>query len=116
MDRALDPKTGDYNGKNITSLENAIYIRLTTPLGSWWADPSLGSQLHLIAREKDVQRVGALAKQYAEEALAPLLSDGRAKSIEITHTQPSNGWLILHIVAVDGQGKKLRFEHPVTVI
>ena len=55
------------------NLANAVYLRLMTPLGSYWADPTLGSRLHELQREKDVSRVAVLARQYAEEALAPLV-------------------------------------------
>jgi phage gp46-like protein len=54
-----------------------------TPLGSYWADPELGSRLHELAREKDVARVAVLAKQYSEEALKPPLNDGRALQVTI---------------------------------
>nr|MDN1656773.1 hypothetical protein [Escherichia coli] len=33
---------------------NAVYLRLATPLGSYWADALLGSRLHELKREKDV--------------------------------------------------------------
>lgn len=55
MDTWIDPATGDYAGARISRLENAVYLRLMTPLGSWWADTSLGSRLHELAREKDVR-------------------------------------------------------------
>ena len=43
MDKELDPRSGDYTGNTIDTLKNAVYIRLATPLGSWWADTSVGS-------------------------------------------------------------------------
>ncbi|ACA32344.1 MULTISPECIES: phage GP46 family protein [Pasteurellaceae] len=116
MDRELSPLTGDYTSKTISTLANAAYIRLTTPLGSWWADGRVGSLLHLIQREKDLTRVGLIAQQYAEEALQPLLDDGRASQIQVTHQQPHNGWLILHIEIIDNRGETYRFKHPVKVI
>ncbi|WP_242671874.1 phage GP46 family protein [Stutzerimonas kirkiae] len=39
---------------------------------------SLGSRLHELQRCKDLARIGKLAQQYAEQALQPLLDDGRA--------------------------------------
>lgn len=116
MDREISPFTGDYTSKTISTLANAAYIRLTTPLGSWWADGRVGSLLHLISREKDLARVGLIAKQYAEEALKPLLDDGRANQITVTHRQPHNGWLMLHIEITDNRGETYRFKHPVKVI
>ncbi|GAB7214758.1 hypothetical protein OS42_13690 [Dickeya oryzae] len=55
MDNLLNPTTGDYTGTATDTLANAVYIRLMTPLGSYWAVPSLGSKLHLLTREKKCQ-------------------------------------------------------------
>lgn len=116
MDREISPLTGDYTFKQISTLQNAVYIRLTTPLGSWWADGRVGSLLHTIQREKDVSRVGLLAQQYAEEALQPLLDDGRITSLEVSYEQPHHGWLILTIQLMDNRGEGFHFKHPVKLI
>ena len=116
MDAGINPTTGDLTGQRINTLANAVYIRLMTPLGSWWADPTLGSRLHELRREKDRPRVGYLAKQYAEQALQPLLDDGRAKKIAITIEQPHNGWLELLIDITDATGNPQVFRQPVRVI
>ncbi|AOJ13145.1 MULTISPECIES: phage GP46 family protein [Burkholderia] len=116
MDPALDPTTGGYTGKRTTTLSNAVYLRLQTPLGSYWADPTLGSRLHELKREKDVPRVYTLAKQYAEQALQPLIDDDRAQSITVTAQSLRTGWLLLSIEVVDASGKPQHFEHPVKVI
>ncbi|AZE10168.1 Bacteriophage protein GP46 [Pseudomonas chlororaphis subsp. aureofaciens] len=116
MDAALDPKTGDLTGQRINTLANAVYIRLMTPLGTWWKDPTLGSRLHELRREKDRPRVGILAKQYAEQALQPLLDDDRAKAITVSIEQPHNGWLLLHIEIIDATGNPQVFRQPVRVI
>lgn len=116
MDREISPLTGDYTNANISTLQNAVYIRLTTPLGSWWANGRVGSLLHTIQREKDLSRVGMLAQQYAEEALQPLLDDGRASNIVVTHDQPHNGRVILSISVTDSRGEQYTFKHPVNVI
>ncbi|MBE2895449.1 hypothetical protein HPC38_00955 [Pasteurellaceae bacterium HPA106] len=116
MDREISPLTGDYTSRQIDSLQNAVYIRLTTPLGSWWADGRVGSLLHTLQREKDLARICLLAEQYAMEALQPLLDDGRASEITISHQQPHNGQLMLLIKVTDSRGKSFEFEHPVKVI
>lgn len=116
MDPALDPTTGSYTGARTTTLSNAVYLRLQTPLGSYWADPTLGSRLDELKREKDVARVSGLAKQYAEQALQPLLDDGRATSIMVSTQHMRKGWLLLLIDVVDASGKPEHFRHPVKVI
>lgn len=116
MDREISPLTGDYTNLSISTLQNAVYIRLTTPLGTWWANGRVGSLLHTLTREKDVARVGLLAEQYAQEALQPLLDDGRALAIDIRHSQPKNGKLFLFIQVTDNRGETLTFKHPVKII
>lgn len=118
MDAFIDPLTRDYSGDRdpADGLANACYLRLETPLGSWWADKGLGSLLHTLRREKDVLRVRRLAKQYAEQALARLSADGRAKSITVTAEQPRDGRLYLLIEVVDAGGNSFAFKYPVKVI
>ncbi len=116
MDPALDPATGGYTGARTTTLSNAVYLRLQTPLGKYWADPTLGSRLDELKREKDVARVRGLAKQYAEQALQPLLDAGRASSITVTAQHLREGWVLLLIDVVDASGKPEHFRHPVKVI
>lgn len=116
MDRELNPLTGDYSGATSTGLQNEVYIRLMTPLGAWWADPLLGSLLHTIEREKDVERVGMLARQYAEEALSPILKANRASDITVVEAQPHNGWLYLSIQVSANTGDQFTYTHPVKLI
>lgn len=114
MERALNPMTGDYSGEVIDHLGNAVYLRLMTPLGSWWADPALGSRLHELAREKDVERVRVLARQYSRQALQPLLDDGRADSVDVVAVRPYPGRLALGIEVAQGIARRL-FEISVKV-
>lgn len=119
MDTLLDPLTGEYQTNETTnSLHNAVYIRLLTPYGSWWGDPSLGSRLHLLKREKNTVRVRRLAVQYAEQALQPLIDDNRAKKIEVTELAENKqrGWLFLHIIVHDAGNDKIYFKHQVRVL
>ena len=122
MDAWLNPSTGDYDlvNKALTAdpangLANAVYIRLMTPLGSWWQDATLGSRLHELVRQKDLSRVGLLAKQYTEDALKPILTDGRATKIEVTVDQPHNGRLLLSIAVTAASDAKFTFKHYIKV-
>lgn len=126
-DALISPVTADYVLTNGTpardpagGLGNAVYLRLMTPLGSYWADATLGSRLHEIQREKDLARVEILARQYAQLALAPLLADGRARSIDIaterTKLSAGGSRLNLLIEVTDAAGNRLSFTHPVKVI
>ena len=115
MDTLLDPRTGDYAGSCTNSLANAVYLRLMTPLGRYWADPKLGSRLHELQRQKDLEHVAVLARQYSEQALEPIIKDGRAASITVTTSRPQSGWLMLHIEVTDAGGRVQNFQHPVRV-
>lgn len=117
MERLIDSSTGDYTGTRTTNLANAVYLRLMVPLGSYWANPLLGSKLHLLRREKDVNRVNILARQYAEEALAPLTADGnaRAKSVTVDAMSASPGWLILQVTVIQSDDSPVTFRYPVRV-
>jgi phage gp46-like protein len=122
MDAWLNPTTADYEllSDAVTrdpadGLANAVYTRLMTPLGSYWQDATLGSRLHELVRQKDLSRVAKLAKQYSEQALKPILDDGRAKIIEVSTEQPHNGRLHLLIEVTAASGEKLTFKYPVKV-
>jgi phage gp46-like protein len=126
MDTWVNPATGDYvyqAGAYVrdpaNGLANAVYLRLMTPLATWWADPTLGSRLHELQREKDVARVALLAKQYSEQALQPILDDGRARAIVVTTERvkdaSAGGRLQLSIAVTDAGGRALTFVHPIKV-
>lgn len=122
MDTFVDPVKRDYvlaNGAPVrdpaAGLANAVYVRLVTPLGSWWQDVLLGSRLHELRREKDVSRVSQKAWRYATNALKPILADGRATKIEVSTEQPHNGWLNLLVEVTAASGEVFTFKHPVKV-
>ncbi|WP_175857032.1 phage GP46 family protein [Burkholderia anthina] len=115
MDALLDPTTRDYAGTSTSTLQTAVYIRLATPLGFYWAAPDVGSKLYTLQREKDTPRVRGLAVQYCEQALEPLLKQGRATSITVTPMVGDPGWLVLLITIVDAAGRTQHFKHPVKV-
>lgn len=116
MDQNISTATGDYTTTRVYSLQNAVYLRLKTPLGSYWADPLLGSRLHELQREKDVSRVYLLARQYSEQALKPLLDDGRAESVTVETQRGHKGWLLLLITVTDASGIPHKFKHPVRIV
>lgn len=130
MDAWINPVTRDYVADPVAvgalqrdpaaGLANACYIRLMTPLGTWFGDATLGSRLHELQREKDVPRVALLAKQYAEMALQPILDDGRAQQIEVTTQRAkddtNSGRLLLAIRVVDAHGQEKIFQYPVKVV
>jgi len=127
MDAWINPVTGDYRLANggaqrdpADGLANAVYLRLMTPLGSYWADAALGSRLHELQRVKDLPRVELLARQYAAQALQPILDDGRATAIDISTERvkaaDATGRLSLLIEVTAASGERHTFRHPVQVI
>lgn len=123
MDTWVNPQTAGYvldNGAPVRDpadgLANAVYLRLMTPLAGFWADPTLGSRLHELAREKDLARVALLARQYTEQALRPILDDGRATAISVDTERPHDGRLLLAIRVTAASGQVVTFKHPVQVL
>ncbi|MDR1946436.1 MAG: phage GP46 family protein [Desulfovibrio sp.] len=120
MDAELDPAVGDYTGKRISTLANAVYIRLMTPLGSWWADPTVGSRLHELQRNKDLDRIRVLARQYAQSALDPLVRDKRARSVHVQTYSPEKdqsgaGRCLLLIEVEDNLGNRESYSYQIKV-
>jgi phage gp46-like protein/GH35 family endo-1,4-beta-xylanase len=112
----IDPYAREYTGEHITHLGNAVYLRLATMRGSYWADPTLGSRLHLLQRMKDLPRMSVLAKQYAQEALQPLLADGRAETIGIDVEQPHNERLLLSVRITQSGRVQQTFQYWIMVL
>lgn len=122
MDAFIDPVARDYvltSGAPVRDaaggLANAVYLRLMTARGSYWADAAFGSRLHELQREKNLARVALLARQYAIDALAPLLEDGRATAIDV-RAERQGARLGLAVQVTAASGERLTFTHPVTVI
>ncbi|HEY9951015.1 TPA: phage GP46 family protein [Neisseria meningitidis] len=114
MDALLNPATGDYlSNESAQGIENEVYVRLLTPLGSYWADPALGSRLHELRRMKDLPRIAVPARQYAEQALQPILDARRARHIDVSASSVRRGWLRLDIDGEDMSGRHLSLIHEV---
>ncbi len=78
----------------------------------WCLDPKLGSRLWLLGREKQVSEVRRRAKEYAEEALAWLVTDKVASQVEVIADWVRPGMLGLRILITrrDGQPVELRYD------
>ncbi|MFV2949663.1 phage GP46 family protein [Pseudomonas japonica] len=115
-----------------TSLETAVLLSLYTDRraltedllpgeGSdrrgWWCDAYSerphGSRLWLLSREKELDRVLRLAEEYAREALAWVIKDGIASSmdIEAVHLRPGVFQLIVGIQRSSSTVLEGRYEY-----
>lgn len=76
----------------------------------WWAEP-IGSKLWLMVRKKATPALLAIAKTYCEEALAWIVEDGVAASIEILTEFTRPGLLGIEVILrrSDGTRRALRF-------
>lgn len=108
---ALDAQPADY----MHPLIQAALILLLTRRGSYWADPSMGSELHQLRRSKDVAAAPARAEGYAREALKPLVSRGLAARVSVFAGIPVAGWLALTIDITDFAGRVTSITHRVEV-
>lgn len=92
----------------------------TTNRRGWWGDSysavegdKYGSRLWLLDRSKQLPEVMALAKSYCEEALAWLVTDGAAKNVVVTVTNPRDGILyaVIQIFKPDGTTNQYKFDN-----
>lgn len=115
----INLKTRDYvieslNQKFDVSLIQAIIMRLLVHRGKYWANPNLGSRLHLLRRSKDVPRNLLLAEQYAYEALEDM-EDSRVVNIDVTATQSEKSRidLLIEITQLTGEKQSILYFVPV---
>ena len=85
----------------------------------WWADAypqiegdQIGSRLWLLSREKELAEPLRRAKEYAEEALAWLVTDGIAARVEVITSVPRRGVLGLAVAVkrLDGGLENYQFD------
>jgi len=69
-------------GKSETMINN-IYLSLMVKKGSFFYDPTFGSRLHELQREKNTPSTARKAEDYCREALQWLLDAGKATRIDI---------------------------------
>ena len=89
----------------------------TTDRRGWWADAlaedgdRIGSRLWLLDRGKATRETATLAREYAEEALAWMVSDGVAAEVLVTAELGPDGEVGLEVVVIrdDGRTVALRF-------
>ena len=82
----------------------------------WWADAwpevigdHIGSRLWLLSREKQLQSVVLRAKEYAEEALEWLVTDGVARTVTVTAEIVGPGTLGLGIEIERPTGEAIKY-------
>lgn len=66
-----------------TTLMNNVFLSLMVKRGSFFADPSFGSRLHLLQRAKNTETTKRLAEDYAREALQWMLDTGKVTNIDV---------------------------------
>lgn len=71
----------------------------------WWASPTLGSKLWLLARAKESAETLAHAQRYAKAALAWLVTEGAAKSVSVETEWSAPGLLGVRVVIAMANGR-----------
>lgn len=111
-------------------LKTAVIVSLFTdkrisPLEAWTADASLrgwygdalneiegdlwGSKLWLLDRGKQTQETLTLAEEYTKDALAWMIEDGVAASIECEPSFSASGFILLKITITKPDGASLDY-------
>ncbi len=87
----------------------------------WWGDvlarvdgDQYGSRLWLLSREKQTPETLARAREYAEEALAWLVTDGYASSVSVAAewTRPGTLGMVISLKLADGQTQAFSLAYP----
>ena len=65
------------------NIMNNIYLSLKVKRGSFFYDPTFGSRLYLLDREKNTEIKKQLAIDYAREALQWLIASGKAQTVDV---------------------------------
>lgn len=111
----IDPATGDYvveNGRLIETddLRVAAYFRLRTRKQLWLYadDDQFGSTFYLMMTRAGF-RSPRLLENVARDALAPLIDDGRASTIEVRATDQNLTRTLLEVGIINSEGKPEQF-------
>ena len=95
LDRRLNPETGDYisdgagGDEDTDTVETAAYHQITTHRGEFWADPTKGSDLHLVPR-MSITAALEFAPETLRGALQALVNAGLAKDLRVEVTTDPN--------------------------
>lgn len=119
-DYKIDPYTQDYEMKGgqfalTEDIGNNIYLSLMVRKGTWGFAPEFGSRLHLLQREKALDRMERVAKEYCDEALKWILDKGRAETIEVTTELDKGNMRMKCLIEAYQKGQKITYEHFVEV-
>lgn len=107
----VNPESGDYlldKGRPVetNSLQMPAYFRLRTRRREWLyaPDDKYGSDFHTVTRNQ-TQNGPTFIEALAEQALQPVVDDGRASEIEITGKLESRSNVSLEVAITDSSGK-----------
>lgn len=81
----IDNKTGvgAMTYEKATSIMNNIYLSLAVQRGAFFANPSFGSRLYELSREKNTEKTMRLAIDYCREALQWMIDCGKASAVNV---------------------------------
>lgn len=95
LDRRIDPDTGDYiddgagGDLDTDTIETAAYHQIKTHRGEYWADPTKGSDLHLVPR-MSLDQALEFAPDTIKACLQALVDAGLAKDLYVEVTTDPN--------------------------
>lgn len=100
----------------VADVVEAAYLRLTTEKGSYFADPSLGSELYRLKRSKDIPRIRLQAVKWAIQALEPLKNNYYLSSVVVVELPPiTKGAINLLVTLTHQSGQTYKLTHTVKV-
>lgn len=106
---------GDFTVVEGQSVAQQAWLRLATRRGSFLGDLDFGSLLHLLPEQKMTAGIEELATAYAQDALQPLVDEGRLQNLELRAVRVDRGRLELSLRAVAADGTPLAFSEFVRI-
>ncbi|PKN05562.1 MAG: hypothetical protein CVU74_01145 [Deltaproteobacteria bacterium HGW-Deltaproteobacteria-9] len=85
MDFAITTESGigAMTFNKVETIMNNIYLSLVVARGSFFANTSFGSRLHLLQRAKNTDTTMRLAIDYCKEALQWMIDAGKASAVNV---------------------------------
>lgn len=110
--------SGQLNLTTSMPLEDAVWLSLNTPLGTFWQQPGFGSELHLMQRETMDENTPDRVAAMARRSVQWLVSLDRLRNLVIIPSVPNRGAVSLAIQAtgINGTPLSLSIFVPVGVV
>lgn len=97
--------------ENWTDIRELVLMSIGTNKGTWWADPSFGSDLWIIRQEGKVnERTAGTVQQLIMNAVQWLVDDGLAASITCNAERDGKSTIVYTITVIKPNGETIEIK------